>query len=116
MVTPAEAVEINPMLARARLLGASFSPRDGYAEPARVVEGYARAAADLGVRCCEHTEVLELATEPTGAASGPDPAGHSLTGTVIITAGAWSTKLGAMLGVHLPVVAVRRQIGMTPQQ
>ena len=67
MVTPAEAGEINPMLDPGPLLGASFSPRDGYAEPARVVEGYARAATRLGVRCCEHTEVLELATDATGA-------------------------------------------------
>ena len=34
---------------------------------------------------------------------------------MIITAGAWSTKLGAMLGVHLPVQAIRRQVGFTPQ-
>ena len=67
MLTPAEAGEINPMLDPGALLGASLSPRDGYAEPARVVEGYARAAGRLGVRCCEHTEVLELATDATGA-------------------------------------------------
>ena len=115
MVTPAEACEINPMLDPGPLLGASFSPRDGYAEPARVVEGYARAATQLGVRCCEHTEVLELATDPTGTHRIRTQRGCITAGTVIITAGAWSTKLGAMLGVHLPVQAIRRQVGFTPQ-
>ena len=68
MVTPAEACDDQPDCSTpGPLLGASFSPRDGYAEPARVVEGYARAATRLGVRCCEHTEVLELATDATGA-------------------------------------------------
>ena len=116
MVTPAQACEINPMLDPGPLLGASFSPRDGYCEPARVVEGYARAAAQLGVRCCEYTEVLELATDATGSHEVRTQWGCITAGTVIITAGAWSTKLGAMLGVHLPVQAVRRQVGFTPQQ
>jgi sarcosine oxidase subunit beta len=115
MVTPDEASQINPMLNPAPLLGASFSPRDGYAEPARVVEGYARAATRLGVRCCEHTEVLELATDTTGSHQIRTPRGCITAGTVIIAAGAWSTKLGAMLGVHLPVQAIRRQVGFTQQ-
>jgi glycine/D-amino acid oxidase-like deaminating enzyme len=115
MVTPAKAGEINPMLDPGPLLGASFSPRDGYAEPARVVEGYARAATQLGVRCCEHTEVLELATDATGAHQVRTQRGCLTAGAVIIAAGAWSTKLGAMLGVHLPVQAIRRQVGFTPQ-
>ncbi len=36
--------------------------------------------------------------------------------TVVIAAGAWSTRIGAMLGVHLPIEGVRRQIGFTAQQ
>ena len=116
MVTPAEAAAINPMLDPGPLLGASFSPRDGYAEPARVVEGYARAAGRLGVRCCEHTEVLELSRDATGAHQVLTARGCITAGTVIIAAGAWSSRLGAMLGVHLPVSAVRRQVGFTPQR
>lgn len=118
MVTPAEAAEVNPLLDPGPLLGASFSPRDGYAEPARVVEGYARAATLLGVRCCEHTEVLELAADHNehGAHQVSTQRGCITAGTVIITAGAWSTRLGAMLGVHLPIQAVRRQVGFTPQR
>lgn len=115
MVSVAEACEINPLLERGALLGASFSPRDGYAEPARVVEGYARAATSLGARFCEHTEVFELATDATGAHHVRTQQGCISAGTVIIAAGAWSTGLGAMLGVHLPVQAVRRQVGFTPQ-
>ncbi len=118
MVSAAEAGEINPLIDPGALLGASFSPRDGYAEPARVVQGYARAAARLGVRMCEHTEVLELTTDHTehGAHRVSTQRGSITAGTVIITAGAWSTRLGAMLGVHLPIQAVRRQIGFTPQR
>jgi sarcosine oxidase subunit beta len=115
MVSAAEACEINPMLELGPLLGASFSPRDGYAEPARVVEGYVRAATSLGVRFCEYTEVFELAADTAGGHHVRTQRGCLSAGTVIIAAGAWSTKLGAMLGVHLPVQAVRRQVGFTPQ-
>ena len=115
MVSAAEACEINALLEPGPLLGASFSPQDGYAEPARVVEGYARAATALGVRLVEYTEVFELATDTAGGHHVQTQRGCVRAGTVIITAGAWSTKLGAMLGVHLPVQAVRRQVGFTPQ-
>lgn len=115
MVSPVRAQEINPFLDRGALLGASFSPRDGYAEPALVVEGYARAATALGVRFYEHTEVLDLSTDTSGAHQVRTQRGCVGAGTVIIAAGAWSARLGAMLGVNLPVEAIRRQIGLTPQ-
>jgi sarcosine oxidase, subunit beta len=115
MVSPAEAQDINPFLDPSPLLGASFSPRDGYAEPARVVAGYAAAATPLGVRFCEHTEVLDITTRVDGTHHITTQRGDITADVVIITAGAWSTKLGAMVGVHLPVEPVRRQIGFTPQ-
>jgi sarcosine oxidase subunit beta len=34
---------------------------------------------------------------------------------VVVAAGAWSAALGELAGVPLPVVPVRRQIGLTPQ-
>ena len=77
MITPAQAYELNPFLEPSSLLGASFSPRDGYAEPARVVAGYAAAAQRLGVRITEHTEVLEVATDDRRRASGQHPARHA---------------------------------------
>src|SRR6478735_2606163 len=102
MISSAQAYALNPFLQPSSLLGASFSPRDGYAEPARVVAGYAAAARRLGVTFAEHTEVLQVAT--------------TVDGGYVIGTGAWSTRIGAMLGVHLPVEGVRRQIGFTAQQ
>ena len=116
MISPAEAHALNPFLEPSCLLGASFSPRDGYAEPARVVAGYAAAARRLGVTFAEHTEVLELATAADGGHRLDTQRGTVRADTVVIAAGAWSTRLGAMLGVHLPIQGVRRQIGFTAQQ
>ena len=75
MITPAEAYELNPFLDPGCLLGASFSPRDGYAEPALVVAGYAAAAIRRGARIAEHTEVFDLSHRRRRCAPGDDPAG-----------------------------------------
>ena len=115
MISPAEAYEINPFINPDCLLGASFSPRDGYAEPAQVVAGYAAAATKLGTTFAEFTEVFDLATEADGTHRISTQRGEIRANAVVIAAGAWSTWLGAKLGVHLPVEGVRRQIGFTPQ-
>lgn len=107
-----EAAQRNPYLDPQALVCASFSPRDGYARPARVVAGYRDAAEALGVTVCEHTEVLGI-----GRAAGTHELhtnrGALVADTVIITAGAWSRRVGAMVGVDLPVEPLRRLIGVT---
>lgn len=116
MVSPAEAGRLNPYLDPAPVVAASFSPRDGYADPQRVVAAYRRAAEGLGAVFCERAEVL--AVDVSGGAIG---AVHTSRGTVatdrvVCAAGAWSARLGEMVGVPLPVEPVRRQIGITPPE
>ena len=116
MVSTEEAHRINPFLDPNALLGASHSPRDGFAEPSKVVRAYAQAATELGVTICEDTEVLEIDVGGGSVRAVHTNCGPVRTSTVICAAGAWSTRLGAMAGVHLPIQPVRRQIGMTSQR
>jgi glycine/D-amino acid oxidase-like deaminating enzyme len=116
MVSPGRAAQLNPFLDPAVLLGASFSPRDGYAEPAQVVRGYAGAARSLGVVFSEHTEVTGIDTKDGRVTAVHTSRGAVRTDSVICTAGAWSQRIGEMAGVLLPVVPVRRQIGFTGPQ
>lgn len=114
MISPTEAFELNPFLNADALVGGSFSPRDGYAQPSKVVAVYAQAATELGVRILEHTEVVGLEADADSVNV------HTNRGTcraahIVVAAGAWSTRLGEMVGVHLPIEPVRRQIGFTPQ-
>jgi sarcosine oxidase subunit beta len=115
MVTPAEAIMINPLLRQAALIGASFSPRDGFADPAKVIKAYAGAARELGAALHEHTEVLDIQKSPTAAHEIHTNRGMIKVEAVIIAAGAWSQKIGRMVGAYLPVEPVRRQIGITEQ-
>jgi sarcosine oxidase subunit beta len=115
MVSPDEAHRINPFLDPRALTAASYSPRDGFAQPSKVVQAYAEAAQELGVTICQDTEILDIDATGGAVRAVHTNRGSIRTSTVVCAAGAWSTRLGAMAGVHLPIEPVRRQIGMTPQ-
>jgi sarcosine oxidase subunit beta len=113
MVSPGRAAQLNPFLDPSVLLGASFSPRDGYAQPGQVVHGYVDAARSLGVAFSEQTEVTAIDTDDDTVTAVRTNRGLVRTDTVICAAGAWSQRIGEMAEVSLPVVPVRRQIGFT---
>ncbi|MGW2517529.1 NAD(P)/FAD-dependent oxidoreductase [Streptomyces sp. NPDC001617] len=113
MITPKEAHRLSPLISTDGLLAAAFSPDDGHCTPEAVVHGYASAARALGARILRHTEVtgIELHGEQITAVS--TTLGRIATNTVICAAGPWSKAVGAMAGVDLPVVPLRRQIAFT---
>ena len=114
MISPAEAKELSPLIETDGLLAAAFSPDDGHCTPESVVLGYATAARRHGARILTHCELLGIETTSTGdIAAVRTSQGRIETGTVICTAGAWSTAVGEMAGVDLPVTPLRRQIVFT---
>ncbi|GAA2320830.1 FAD-binding oxidoreductase [Glycomyces scopariae] len=115
MVTAAKACELNPLLRAESLLGGSFSPRDGHAEPALVVAAYRAAAEELGVVVCEGAEVIGIECGGGLISAVETSRGVVRTGRVVCAAGAWSKRVGEMVGVSLPVEPVRRQIGTTSE-
>lgn len=106
------ATALNPFLDPRVVVGASFSPRDGYARPARVVAAYRDAAEALGVIVCEHTEVLGV-ERAYGAHELHTTHGALVADTIVIAAGAWSRRVGSMVGIDLPVEPLRRLVGVT---
>lgn len=115
-ITAEEALELNPYLDPEVLVAGAFSPDDGYAQPARVVEGYVKAAQALGVTFLNHTEALEAELGPNGVESIRTNRGTIRTESAICATGAWSQGVGEMFGVDLPVEPVRRLIAFTPQR
>lgn len=113
LLSPSEAAALNPYLDPGALVAASFSPRDGYVRPVRVVAAYRAAAESLGVTVCEHTEVLDIAPGASGVHELRTSQGVLEADTIVIAAGAWSRRIGAMVGVELPVEPLRRLIGVT---
>lgn len=113
MVSVEEAKELSPLISTEGLTAAVWSPEAGHCTPESVVQGYARAARALGVRiirCCEVTDVVR---EGDRIESVVTAQGAIATDTVICCAGAWSRRIGEMVGVDLPVDPVRRELLVT---
>ena len=102
-----------PYLNTDDLLGATYTPRDGYADPYLCTTAIAARARDLGV-------VIEQGHEVTGFLRDGDrirgvitPAGTVEAGAVVIATGAWSGVVGKLAGVDIPVRPYRRHKFMT---
>jgi sarcosine oxidase subunit beta len=115
MLTVRQAVELSPLIVADGLLAAAFSPTDGHCTPEAVVQGYARGARALGARIRQHCAVTGIEAAGGVITGVRTTDGLVDTSTVVVTAGAWSTEVGAMVGVPLPVVPLRRQIIVTSE-
>ncbi|MFI2205521.1 NAD(P)/FAD-dependent oxidoreductase [Streptomyces sp. NPDC020192] len=113
MISPEEARHLCPYVSTEGLVAAAYSPADGHARPALVVQGYARAAARAGVTLATHTAVRGIDTAGDRIVGVHTSQGRIACSTVICTAGAWSARIGDMAGVDLPVRPVKRQLAFT---
>ena len=102
-----------PYLNTDDLLGATYTPRDGYADPYLCTTAMAARARDLGV-------VIEQGREVTGFARSTDHVRGVVTASgvveapaVVIATGAWSGVVGKLAGVDIPVRPHRRHKFMT---
>lgn len=116
LISAKEAATLNPLLDPTHITGAIFSPNDGHVKPSKVIEGYARSCSALGVSILDHTQVLDISLEDGRVSSVSTNRGTIRTKNVICAAGAWSQKIGNLVGENLPVTAVRRLIGVTPEK
>ena len=108
-----EAAQLSPLISTDSLLGAVYSPADGYCSPESVVLGYATAARRLGARIIPHCPVTGIRTAGGRVGAVVTAAGSIAAPAVICTAGPWSRQVGEWAGVGLPVTPLRRQILIT---
>ncbi|MDF2873962.1 MAG: soxB 1 [Sporomusa sp.] len=111
--TPAEAKEIVPHLNTEALLGATFCPKDGHANPFKVTSLYAKAAARLGVKFYTYSEVTGLTVEAGKVTTVHTDKGNIATNTVINAAGGYAKMVGRMAGIELPIFPERHEILVT---
>ena len=102
------------------LLGAIFDPLAGHAEPVRATQAFAAAAVIQGadVRTgCGVTDLRQLRGGgwQVDVATDGQPSQVSVD-AVVIAAGPWSNEIGRMVGIDIPVVAVRGQMWASAPQ
>ncbi len=99
-----------PHLNPRHILGATYCPLDGYANPMAVALALSRAAAERGVDVRPHTEVIGV--EAAGdQVSGVRTARETLWSPIVVNAaGVWSPAIGRLAGVKVGVVPRKGQL------
>jgi glycine/D-amino acid oxidase-like deaminating enzyme len=69
-----------------------------------------RRARELGVRLYQNTKVTGLKTAAGAITEVTTSNGSFSSAAVINAAGVWGDRIGAMLGIHLPITVCRHQI------
>src|SRR2546427_8524270 len=112
-VDATEAARMVPILNVEDVLGCTFCPTDGIASPADVTSGYASAARRLGARLKEGVEVIGIDAASGRVQGVRTSAGDIATRLLFNCAGAWSSSIGRMAGLEIPVLPYRRHIAVT---
>jgi sarcosine oxidase subunit beta len=108
LLSPDDVHRRYPYLATSDLRGATWSPRDGYADPHLATTAIAARARDLGVTIRTGSEVTGFARAPARVDGVETRDGAVSAPIVVIATGAWSGSVGALAGVELPVTPLRR--------
>jgi sarcosine oxidase subunit beta len=108
LLSPEETRSRFPYLATDDLRGATYSPRDGYADPYLATTAIAARARELGVTIRTGCEVVGVTRTPDRVEGVVTPEGPVSAPVVVIATGAWSGMVGRLAGVDIPVAPLRR--------
>ncbi|MBI4832897.1 MAG: FAD-binding oxidoreductase [Candidatus Lindowbacteria bacterium] len=114
LLEPEQLSDFFPDIVVDDLLGAIYTPNDGYFDPYGMIQGYAAKAAKSGVKILTGTPAtgIEVKGDRVGGVNTPD--GTIETETVIDAAGPRAAMVASLAGVrNLPVVPFKRQIFVT---
>jgi len=112
-LTAAEAQAIFPEVRVDDVRFATFCPKDGYADPHSILQGFVARARERGVEFREGApaRAIDVSNGTVTAVRAGDE--RIECGTVVDAAGAWGAQVGAMVGLALPIAPLRRHIFVT---
>jgi sarcosine oxidase, subunit beta len=113
VLTPEEAEALIPGIETKGMVGATFGPEDGIADPSGLTQGYATAARHAGAEIERNVEVTAVNVEG-GRVTGVATSKGSIAAPVVVNAaGPWAGLLAETVGVHLPLEPIPRQVVVT---
>jgi sarcosine oxidase subunit beta len=95
------------------LLGVMYAPLRANADPRKATRAFARVAERRGAHVLTHHEVTAIAARSAGGYTVRTSRGDVVAGAIVIAAGAWCARIGAMLDLDIPIVPVRGQMWAT---
>ncbi len=115
VVNPQEVREIEPACAIDGVAAGAYEPDSGYADPLRTVFAFAQRARELGADVREGVTVTGVAVDASRVRGVTTDQGTIESPVVINAAGCWAASLGHMVGLTIPIVVERNQIGLFRQ-
>ncbi|MCC7021173.1 MAG: FAD-binding oxidoreductase [Thermomicrobiales bacterium] len=112
-VTPEEIAALNPGVLLDDVYGGTFCPEDGWCDTYGATIGFAQAARALGVQIEEEAPVTDILVSGDRVAGVRTGRGEISAPLVIVAAGPWTRRVGALAGVDLPVDPYRRMSFIT---
>lgn len=112
-LAPDEIARLVPLVNLEGVLGGTFCPRDGLADPNSITQGFAKAATRAGAQIETEATVTGIRTEGGRVSAVVTDKGEVATRTVVNCAGPWAARIGKMVGLDIPIVPVRRQFFVT---
>jgi sarcosine oxidase, subunit beta len=102
MISGDEVRTLNPYLS-SEVIGASWCPTDGHANPLTATLGYYKRARELGARFITGTKVLGIKKTNGRARQIETPEGNFEGETIVIAAGLQSREIAASVGIDVPL-------------
>jgi 4-methylaminobutanoate oxidase (formaldehyde-forming) len=113
LIGPEEVRRMWPLMETADLIGASWLPTDGQADPSGIAQALARGARMHGVRIVEGVRVTGFDREGARITGVRTTAGTVACEMVVNCAGQWARQVGALAGVTVPLQPIKHQYIVT---
>ncbi len=110
IISPEEALKVAPFISTKGLHGAVYVPDDGHIDPNSITYELARQAKKLGVEIKTNVRVTDIEVSSSGEVTKViTDHGDIRTECVVNAAGEWAPRIGAMVGVNIPMVPLMHQ-------
>ena len=113
LISPAEVKKMWPLMDTSDLVGASFLPTDGQANPSDITQSLARGARMSGAKIVENVRVTGFLMQGDRITMVRTTQGDIACDKVVNCAGLWARQVGAMAGINVPMQAVKHQYIIT---
>ncbi|MEK0084132.1 GcvT family protein [Benzoatithermus flavus] len=114
LLGPAEARARYPFLELHDLEGALWDPLDGDVDPSQLTQAYARMAREAGCRIERFTRVVSLERSSGGEWLVGTDKGETIRAEIVVNAAGYRAgEIMALVGRHLPIVAMQHQYLVT---
>lgn len=113
LLSPGEVKAMWPLMMVDDLVGATFLPTDGQANPSDITRSLAKGATMAGARLVEGVEVTGFQVDEKCITAVETTRGVVRCEKVVNCAGQWARQVGAMAGVVVPLQPVKHQYVVT---